>query len=35
MYSNRYIYWLPMTDKALDKALKYLDENENEKQNKN
>ena len=24
-----------MTDKALDKALKYLDENENEKQNKN
>ena len=24
-----------MTDKTLDKALKYLDENENEKQNKN
>ena len=24
-----------MTDKALDKALMYLDENENEKQNKN
>ena len=24
-----------MTDKALDKALKYLDENENDKQNKN
>ena len=24
-----------MTDKALDKALKYFDENENEKQNKN
>lgn len=24
-----------MTDKALDKALKYLDENKNEKQNKN
>ena len=24
-----------MTDKALDKALKYLDENKNDKQNKN